>query len=425
MAKWIKSKYPGVRYYVHSIRKKSKTSKLPDCYWSIRHTHLGKTVEEGLGWSSRGMSEDQAGALLAEIKRNQKSGSGPTSAAEMQEIAEAQRLALIEAERVKQELPQTFNDLADLFVNWAELNKPKSWSWDQSRLAKYIRPRIGTMQLKELQARHVEALKESLQRSRLSAATIVHCLGLVRRCYNHGRHLFGERFRDVAPQGSPTVGVAMPKLENKRTRYLSLKEAELLMQVAQKSDPLMHDIIYLALYTGLRRQEVITLKKDKIDLKSRIIHIPDSLAKSGQNETVEVPGHLVELLQDRIADKEPWELVYPSSRTQGQLKSISPRFKKIVDQTTLNTDRSDRDRVTFHTLRHTYISWLVIDGVDLATVQSMARHCSIEMTMRYAHLAPSSRKTAAGRLPAPGSKILPFPGSNSKSSANGSGHGSG
>ena len=44
--------------------------------------------------------------------------------------------------------------------------------------------------------------------------------------------------------------------------------------------------------------------------------------------------------------------------------------------------------VTFHTLRHTFASWLVMEGVPLFEVSKLLRHASIQMTERYAHLAP-------------------------------------
>ncbi|MBN2060747.1 MAG: tyrosine-type recombinase/integrase [Deltaproteobacteria bacterium] len=56
------------------------------------------------------------------------------------------------------------------------------------------------------------------------------------------------------------------------------------------------------------------------------------------------------------------------------------------------TDR--RQRLTFHSLRHTYASWLVMQGTPLYTVQLLLGHKSMSMTMRYSHLAPDTLKAA-------------------------------
>jgi len=56
--------------------------------------------------------------------------------------------------------------------------------------------------------------------------------------------------------------------------------------------------------------------------------------------------------------------------------------------------------VVFHTLRHTYITRLVSAGVDIRTVQELAGHKTIAMTMRYAHLAPANKRRAVSLLDA-------------------------
>jgi integrase len=54
--------------------------------------------------------------------------------------------------------------------------------------------------------------------------------------------------------------------------------------------------------------------------------------------------------------------------------------------------------VTFHDLRHTFASRLVMAGVDLPTVQALMGHKTIAMTMRYTHLAPGHKRTAIAVL---------------------------
>ena len=54
--------------------------------------------------------------------------------------------------------------------------------------------------------------------------------------------------------------------------------------------------------------------------------------------------------------------------------------------------------VTFHTLRHTFASWLVMEGVRLFEVSKLLRHASIQIIERYAHLAPDHLHNAVDNL---------------------------
>ncbi|GHT93293.1 hypothetical protein FACS1894122_08290 [Alphaproteobacteria bacterium] len=65
-----------------------------------------------------------------------------------------------------------------------------------------------------------------------------------------------------------------------------------------------------------------------------------------------------------------------------------------------NGVNDDRQKVVFHTLRHTYASWLVMSGVDLYTVQKLMWHSTIAMTERYSHLAPDHLKKAVSMFEA-------------------------
>jgi site-specific recombinase XerD len=77
---------------------------------------------------------------------------------------------------------------------------------------------------------------------------------------------------------------------------------------------------------------------------------------------------------------------------------ISPRaWFELVMQEAVKKNKSLQD-VTWHIFRHTYISRLVMAGVDLRTVQELAGHKDIKMTVRYAHLAPAHKLAAVDRL---------------------------
>ena len=389
---WIQSKYPGVRYREHPTRKHNKA---PDRYFVIRYRYMGKRYEEGVGWSSQNMTARRAAKILADLQENHVTGKSPVTLAEWREMEKDKREQAQEAKARRAELPQTFGELADIYLVWARGHK-KSWTWDQQRIETYLRPELGDKPLAEIETQHVEAIKAKLQEQGRSASMITQVVGLVRRIYNHGHHLYNARFAEVAPY-NPVQGVQLPKQQTRRVRYLGLQEIRQLLTVASELDPLMRDVIELALYTGMRRSEIAELTAGKVDLERHIIHISDP--KSGLDEHVDIPDHLLPMLRNRIMAKGHASLVFPG-RGGVPLNSISHRFKRLADTAGLNEGvMSQRDLVVFHTLRHTYVSWLVLQGTDLRTVQEMARHRSLEMTMRYAHLAPSSKRHAANSLP--------------------------
>jgi site-specific recombinase XerD len=61
----------------------------------------------------------------------------------------------------------------------------------------------------------------------------------------------------------------------------------------------------------------------------------------------------------------------------------------------------EEGRIGWHDLRHTYASHLAMRGVPLKVIQELMRHVTIEMTERYAHLSPDTRREAVGVLDRP------------------------
>lgn len=97
----------------------------------------------------------------------------------------------------------------------------------------------------------------------------------------------------------------------------------------------------------------------------------------------------------RSTDSKNTDLVFPD-KEGNKIVQISKTFYRVVEELQLNKDVVDRrDKVTFHTLRHTYASMLVRAGVDIYHVKELLGHSSIALTERYSHLSESNLRKAA------------------------------
>jgi hypothetical protein len=88
-----------------------------------------------------------------------------------------------------------------------------------------------------------------------------------------------------------------------------------------------------------------------------------------------------------------------TDRNNNKIVTVSNAFDRAVDETGLNKDVTDRRmKVVFHTLRHTYASWLVEKEVNLYLVKELMGHSSLTMTERYSHVGKNALSLAVKKL---------------------------
>jgi integrase len=138
--------------------------------------------------------------------------------------------------------------------------------------------------------------------------------------------------------------------------------------------------------TGMRRNEGLNLKLANIKADAIMVEsLEDSPTKS--RKWREVPLNdaalaAIEVLRERA----PKPYLLPRIRPP----SLTRAFENCANRVALPG--------SLHTLRHTFVSHLVMAGVDLPTVQKLAGHASITTTMRYAHLAPRHKQEAVQKI---------------------------
>lgn len=248
---------------------------------------------------------------------------------------------------------------------------------ETGRWKHHIFPIVGKKIINELTIFDLLELRKSLESKKLSPQTIFHCLSLLRRILNrivdYDHSVQVPKFKNV-----------MPKFDNRRLRYLSRLELERLLNILKKKSKAWFDISLFAVNTGLRRGEIFNLGFENINNNDRNICILDS--KTHKNRVVPLNGTAFKIISDN-KNKKIFTLSAPKI------------FEQAVKESGLNDGIKDsRHKVVFHTLRHTFASWLVQDGIPLAVVSQLLGHSSINITMRYAHLAPSQAKSAVNLI---------------------------
>ena len=120
-------------------------------------------------------------------------------------------------------------------------------------------------------------------------------------------------------------------------------------------------------------------------------------SKGGLNRT----AHMTETARKIFLSKKkaaPTSLVF-KARKGGMIKEVSNAFGRAVKDLGFNNGIDDpRQKVYFHTLRHTFASWLVQSGESLYTVKELLGHSTMAMTERYSHLASKNLKNAVKKL---------------------------
>ena len=148
----------------------------------------------------------------------------------------------------------------------------------------------------------------------------------------------------------------------------------------------------ISLHCGLRFGEVAAMRWEHLDFAAMYLYIPES--KSGLARTAVITPEVRDALRS-FGEVRKGELVFPA-RDGTIMKAASESFTRAVKALGLNEGITDRrQKVVFHTLRHTYASWLAKSGQGQLVIADRLGHHSLEMTKRYTHLMDETRKASA------------------------------
>lgn len=130
-------------------------------------------------------------------------------------------------------------------------------------------------------------------------------------------------------------------------------------------------------FTGLRAFNVFNLRWREVDLNRKVAWVHPDESKSGKAIAVPLSDNAVQVLKEQESLHDEYVFVWRGN----PVKSIKTVFNQAKEDARLPW-------VTFHTLRHTWASWHVQAGTPLAVMKELGGWHSMDMVMRYAHLAP-------------------------------------
>jgi integrase len=193
----------------------------------------------------------------------------------------------------------------------------------------------------------------------------------------------------------PTVKIRKLKEGSGRIVYLTAGQADALLEAAKADQSRqIYPFILIGLRTGMRKSEILSIRRDHVDLAANSIYVPH--AKAGARAQPISPD-LADFLAGYIETLPPGSLwLFPSVGSRyGHTVDIRKAFVRSVIAAGL-----DPKQVVRHTLRHTAITHLVQAGVDLPTVKRISGHKTLAMVERYAHQSGTHIANALEKLDA-------------------------
>jgi integrase len=297
-----------------------------------------------------------------------------------------------EEETEKNKMP-TVSGFEDTFIDLYARpnNKPSEVQSKRNIFRLYLVPFLGELRLDEVGTLEIDQFKAELLGNGLAPKTVTNILAVLSKML---RYAVDVALLDQAPR------IKFPKCPAPEFDFFDFGEAERLLDAAVQRAPEWYLPILLALRTGLRRGELYELRWGDIDLTAGRLRVARSISWGHIGPTKTDTARTIPLAPATVA------AIRRHRHLRGELVLAGPVGRHVPENTSdANLRRVCRlaglREVGWHVLRHTFASHLVMKGVPLKHIQELLGHKTIQMTLRYAHLAPDSMAEAVAVLDEP------------------------
>jgi len=290
----------------------------------------------------------------------------------------------------------TLGDMVDRYVRDVMPTKPKSakaqtrqLNWWKSRIGAYTLADVTPSLLAECRDKLASGMLEDGSMAReiknptgkskalpiepRSPSTVLRYLAAISHAYTIAMKEWGW------VDSNPVMKVTKPKQPQGRVRFLSDGEREALLRECKAgNNPDLYLAVVLALSTGARQMEVMSLRWDQVDLNRKVITLYET--KNGEIRALPLVHHAFELMKERAKVRRiDTHLVFPGANADKPILLRTPFDKAMARAGILN--------FRWHDLRHSCASYLAMNGASLAEIAEVLGHKTLQMVKRYAHLS--------------------------------------
>lgn len=280
--------------------------------------------------------------------------------------------------------------------NKVSKNTQDTYKW---MIGKHIKPNLGHFRLDKLNSLAIDNFYTKLQKEGLSSATIRKIHTIIRSSLEYAKDY-------QLIQRNPAAVVKPPAVRHQNIDVW--EEKQMIQFLEHVKDEYDYIVYHLALYTGMRKGEILGLKWSDVDFMANKIRIMRSYSKTGFSEGKTASARrVIDIDEDTVNElikrkkvvsenklrlgKDYNDMDMVICRAMGEpidVRNVNRRFDKFVERAKLK-------RIRFHDMRHTHATLMLKMGVPVKVVSERLGHSKVEMTLNtYTHLLPSMQLEA-------------------------------
>ena len=256
-----------------------------------------------------------------------------------------------------------------------------------------LRESVGNLPIRNISPRHIDIHKsELIQKVKSNLDPILNPVTINQRL-SKLKAVFNTAMRWNMITENPVKGIQPLSVPERAPSFFSREDFQKLLSVIKEG--WLRELVVFAVLTGMRRGEITNLRWQDVALSAKMLTIqssPTFKTKNGKRRVIPISDTALYILSAKQG-RNPSEYVFTLNDAKISEGWLTHAFKKAVYDVRLKDDR-----LHFHSLRHTFASWLVQDGVSIYAVKELLGHSNVRTTEVYSHLTGSVLHAEVNRI---------------------------